>query len=70
MEAGRMSTQRSGGSRLKILTLRVSLTRMSWMEMTEQGKAMAEVTFTITEFTSSGNTYLKYCRGESRGRDN
>lgn len=36
-------------------------TRMSWMEMTEQGKAMAEVTFTITESTSSGNSYLKYC---------
>lgn len=31
------------------------------MEMTEQGKAMAEVTFTITESTSSGNSYLKYC---------
>lgn len=34
---------------------------MSWMEMTEQGKAMAEVTFTITESTPSGNSYLKYC---------
>lgn len=30
------------------------------MEMTEQGKAMAEVTFTITESTPSGNSYLKY----------
>lgn len=34
---------------------------MSWMEMTEQEKAKAEVTFTITESTSSGNSYLKYC---------
>lgn len=34
------------------------------MEMTEQGKAMAEVTFTITESTPFGNTYLKYCAGE------
>lgn len=33
--------------------------------MTEQGKAMAEVTFTITESTPSGNSYLKYCGGES-----
>lgn len=30
------------------------------MEMTEQGNAMAEVTFTITESTPSGNSYLKY----------
>lgn len=42
----------------------LSRTRMSWMEMTEQGKAVAEVTFTITESTSSGNSYLKYCAGE------
>lgn len=35
-------------------------TRMSWMEMTEHGKAMADVTFTITESTPSGNSYLKY----------
>lgn len=34
------------------------------MEMTEQGKAMAEVTFTITESTPSGNSYLKYWGGE------
>lgn len=31
------------------------------MEMTEHGKAMAEVTFTITESTPLGNSYLKYC---------
>lgn len=37
------------------------------METTEQGKAMREVTFTITESTPSGNTYLKYYRGEGRG---
>lgn len=30
------------------------------MEMTEHGKAMADVTFTITESTPSGNSYLKY----------
>lgn len=32
------------------------------MEMTEQGKAITEVTFTITESTPSGNSYLKYWR--------
>lgn len=36
------------------------LTRTSWMEMTEQGKAFLEVTLTITESTPSGNSYLKY----------
>lgn len=32
--------------------------------MTEQGKAAADVTFTITESTPSGNSYLKYCGGQ------
>lgn len=36
------------------------LTRTSWIEMTEQGKALFEVTLTITESTPSGNSYLKY----------
>lgn len=36
------------------------------MEMTEQGKALLEVTLTITESTPSGNSYLKYW-GQSRG---
>lgn len=30
------------------------------MEMTEQGKALLEVTLTMTESTPSGNSYLKY----------
>lgn len=38
------------------------------MEMTEHGKAMADVTFTITESTPSGNSYLKYWGGKARHR--
>lgn len=35
-------------------------TWMSWMDMTEQGKVMSELTLTMTVSTPSGKTYLKY----------
>lgn len=35
-------------------------TWISWMDITEQGKVMLELTLTITVSTPSGNTYLKY----------
>lgn len=33
---------------------------MSWMDMTEQGKIISELTLTITVSTPSGKWYLKY----------
>ena len=35
-------------------------TWMSWMDMTEQGKVISELTLTITVSTPSGKLYLKY----------
>lgn len=41
-------------------------TWMSWMDMTEQGKFMSELTLTTTVSTPSGKTYLKYWEKRQR----
>lgn len=43
------------------------LTWMSWMDMTEQGKFISELTLTTTVSTPSGKTYLKYWEERLRG---
>lgn len=46
-------------------------TWMSWMDMTEQGKVMSELTLTTTVSTPSGKTYLKYWeKGKETEEDN